>query len=378
MDEFLKIVRKKCRTVVGMMSGTSVDGLDLVAARICGCGRQTKVEILKTEKIDYPSPLRKKILNSMREDAKVREACPLDFEVGTFFGKCAKRFVSSNALRVDVIASHGQTIYHHPRSDSSFACTFQIGDGDLIAAESGIVTISDFRIKDMAYGGEGAPLVPYVDYLLYSSEEESIALNNLGGISNVTYIPKGAHEDEITAFDTGPANALIDVAVSNFFGVAFDEDGRFSSKGHINEKAFEALKKREMPYISRTSPKSTGKEVYNEHYIAELMDLDPYDVLRTLVEFTAWTIWESYRRYIIPQGLDRIVLTGGGVMNQTLVKALKRYFKGMLVNIAGDWKFREAKAFAVLANELLCSNRANVPHVTGAFSKAFLGKISLP
>ncbi len=231
MDEFLKIVRKKCRTVVGMMSGTSVDGLDLVAARICGCGRQTKVEILKTEKIDYPFPLRKKILNSMKEDVKVREACPLDFEVGTFFGKCAKRFVSSNALRVDVIASHGQTIYHHPRSDSSFACTFQIGDGDLIAAESGIVTISDFRIKDMAYGGEGAPLVPYVDYLLYSSEEESIALNNLGGISNVTYIPKGAREDEITAFDTGPVNALIDVAVSNFFGVAFDEDGRFSSKG---------------------------------------------------------------------------------------------------------------------------------------------------
>lgn len=380
MDRLFEVVKKESRVVIGMMSGTSADGVDLVATKIHGCGRKTKIEVIKTEKIDYPFSLREKILKSMREDSKVRDVCALDFEMGIFFGNCAKDFIKSNDLRVDIIASHGQTIYHHPRSNKSPACTLQIGDGDLIAAKTGIITISDFRIKDIAYGGEGAPLVPYVDYILYSSNRESIAFNNLGGISNVTYIPKGASENDIIAFDTGPANALIDLAASKLFSVPFDENGKFSSKGKISEKLIETLKRREMSYISRTPPKSTGKEVYNIHYISDLYDLelDPHDIIRTLVEFTAWTIWESYKRYIISNGLDRIILTGGGAMNQTMVKTLKRYFKGIQVEVAKDWKFREAKAFAVLANELLCSNPANNPKATGATSKAFLGKISLP
>ena len=380
MDNFFGIVNKQCRLVLGMMSGTSADGVDLIAAKICGCGRETKVEVLKTQKIDYPSLLREKIVKAMEKNSKAREVCALDFELGDFFGNCAKDFIKSNDLQVDIIASHGQTVYHHPRSDEFPTCTLQIGDGDLIAAKTGVITISDFRIKDIAHGGEGAPLVPHVDYMLYSSAKESIALNNLGGISNVTYIPKGASESDVIAFDTGPANALIDLATSKFFKASFDENGKFSSRGRINRKLLETLKVREKPYIFRSPPKSTGKEVYNADYLKDVFDmkLNAYEVVRTLVEFTAWTIWESYRRYIIPNGLDRVILTGGGVMNKTLVKALRRYFSGCKVEIAKDWKYREAKAFAVLANELLCSNAANNPKTTGAKLKAFLGKISLP
>ncbi len=380
MDKFFEMVSKECRNVVGMMSGTSADGVDLIAARICGCGRKTKVEIIKTKEIAYPFLLREKILEAMRKNSKVRNVCALDFELGDFFGNCAKNFIKSSNLQVDIISSHGQTIYHHPRSDEFPICTLQIGDGDLIAAKTGILTISDFRVKDIAYGGEGAPLVPHVDYVLYSNAKESIALNNLGGISNVTYIPKGASEYDVIAFDTGPANALIDLAILKFFGVPFDKSGKFSSKGQINRKLLETLKERENSYISRTPPKSTGKEVYNADYLENMLDLDlnPCDIVRTLVEFTAWTIWESYKRYIIPNGLDRIVLTGGGAMNKTMVETLKKYFIGIQVEIAKDWKFREAKAFAVLGNELLCSNTANNPKATGAKIKAFLGKISLP
>ncbi len=380
MDTLFEIVNKKNRVVIGMMSGTSVDGVDIAAVKIQGCGRETKVETLKTKKIDYPPSLRKKIFEAMKEDSKLRQVCALDFELGEFFGACVKEFINLNGIKADVIASHGQTIYHHPRSDTFHACTVQIGDGDIIAAKTGTITISDFRIKDIAYGGEGAPLVPHVDYILNSNDDESIAFNNLGGISNVTYIPKKAREDDVIAFDTGPANALIDLAVSKLFNAPFDEDGKYSSKGHVDEKMLEELRKRELSYISRTPPKSTGKEVYNLEYVEDVINssINPYDKLRTIIEFTAWTIWESYRRYVIPHGLERIVLTGGGAMNKTLVETLKRYFKEIPVEISPDWKFREAKAFAVLANELLCSNSANNPKVTGAASKAFLGKISFP
>ena len=375
--KLIELIEKPQRTVLGMMSGTSADGVDLVLTKISGYGKSTKVETLATKRIDYPEALREKIIDAMNENSKMRDVCALDFELGAFFGLCAKKFIESNGLQVDLIASHGQTIYHHPRSDESPACTLQIGDGDLIAAKTGIVTVSDFRRKDIAYGGEGAPLVPHVDYILYASNKESIAFNNLGGISNVTYVPRGASESELIAFDTGPANALIDLAVSRFFDLPFDKNGEISSKGKIDRELLERLKEKEKTYISRVPPKSTGKEVYNSKYIEGITG-KPHDIVRTLVELTAWSVWESYRRYVIPNGLDRVVLTGGGVMNETLVKALRTYFEGIPIEIAEDWKWREAKAFAVLANELLFSIPANNPKATGAYSKTLLGKISFP
>ncbi|MCD6239798.1 MAG: anhydro-N-acetylmuramic acid kinase [Thermotogae bacterium] len=375
--KLIELIERPRRTILGMMSGTSADGVDLVLTKISGYGKNTKVETLAAKMIDYPEALRKKIIDAMNEGAKMRDVCELDFELGAFFGLCAKKFIESNGLRVDLIASHGQTVYHHPRSDRSPACTLQIGDGDLISTKTGIITVSDFRRKDIAYGGEGAPLVPHVDYILYANDENSIAFNNLGGISNVTYIPKGASESEVIAFDTGPANALIDLAVSKFFNLPLDKDGEISSKGSVDQGLLEKLKEKEIPYISHVPPKSTGKEVYNSMYIEDIAG-KPYDIVRTVVELTAWTIWESYRRYVIPGGLDRVVLTGGGVMNKTLVKALKTYFEDIPIEIAEDWKWREAKAFAVLANELLFSNPANNPRATGASYKTLLGKISFP
>ncbi len=363
-----------------MMSGTSADGVDVVAVELSGCGIKTECRTIASGSFEYGNGLLEKIKNAMKPTALLRETSSLDFELGDFYGRCADDFVRSHELegRIDCVASHGQTVYHHPIADDGFACTLQIGDGDLIAARTGLVTVSDFRIKDMAFGGEGAPLVPHADYILYSREDESIALNNLGGISNVTYIPKGGDESDVVAFDTGPANALTDLLVQRHFGLPFDRNGEISSKGRIDERLLGLLSEKEMPYLERSLPKSTGKEIYNEDYLSDLIDgISPYDAVRTVVEFTARTIWEAYRRFVIPKGLDRIILTGGGSMNPTLVEAVRRRFD-LPVEIAEDWKWREAKAFAVLANELFCGNSANNPGVTGASSGTILGKISLP
>ncbi len=376
IESLLKIEQKKSRKIIGMMSGTSADGVDLVLASIDGCGKNTKCEILMTGEYEYPAALRKKILDAMKPDALMREVCSLDFELGEFFAERVNDFTSSRKIdEIDCISSHGQTVYHNP--NGYHPCTLQIGDGDIIASRTGIITLSDFRVKDIAAGGEGAPLVPYVDYILYANGLESIALNNLGGISNVTYIPKDASEDKIVAFDTGPANALIDLAALKYFNLPFDRNGEISAKGKIDQKLFEMLKEKEMPYIQRVPPKSTGKEVYNIDYIPDAK-VDPVNLMRTLVEFTAWSIWESYKIHIIPCGLDRVVLTGGGAMNRALVKSLRNYFEKIRVDIAQDWRWREAKAFAILGNELLCGNSANNPKATGAKRLTMLGKISLP
>lgn len=375
IERLIEILKKNERKILGMMSGTSADGVDLVLTSLEGCGKSTKCFVEKAIHFDYPDDLRGKILNAMKADALMRNVCSLDFELGEFFGDCAKRFLENE--KIDLIASHGQTVFHNPPGYSKHACTLQIGDGDIIAMKTGVITISDFRIKDVEAGGQGAPLVPHADYILYSNDKESIALNNLGGISNVTYIPANAKEEDILAFDTGPANALIDLVTKKYFDVSYDKDGNLSSRGQVDSSLFETLKSKELSYISKKPPKSTGKEIYNEDYLPKV-NLDPFNVLRTVVEFTAWSIHESYEMYIIPNGLDKIVLTGGGSMNKTLVSALRSYFGEVQIEIASDWQWREAKAFTILANELLCGNPANNPKVTGANSNILLGKISLP
>lgn len=377
IEKLLDVIQKKEKKIIGMMSGTSADGVDLVVTSIKGCGKLTKCAIEESEHFDYPPHLRNEILDAMKPSALMRDVCSLDFALGDFFGDCVKIFVNSKRFEVDLVSSHGQTVYHNPPGHNSHACTLQIGDGDIIALRSGIITISDFRIKDISSGGEGAPLVPHADYILYARADESIALNNLGGISNVTYIPKGAKENEIMAFDTGPANALIDAVAKKYFNISYDEDGDISARGKVNFTLFEMLKSKEMDYVSKIPPKSTGKEVYNEDYLPNI-DIDPLDMARTVVEFTAWSIYESYKIHVIPYGLDRIVLTGGGAMNKTLVKTIKNYFDKIPVEIASDWQWRESKAFALLANELMCGNAGNNPKVTGAKYPVLLGKISLP
>jgi anhydro-N-acetylmuramic acid kinase len=375
IDLLVEIIKKPERKILGMMSGTSADGVDLVLTSVKGCGKSTNCVIEKTGHFDYSDDLRKQILESMKADALMRDVCNLDFELGEFFGDCARKFLEGE--RIDLIASHGQTVFHNPPSRSNHPCTLQIGDGDIIAMRSGVITISDFRIKDVAGGGEGAPLVPHADYILYSSDTESIALNNLGGISNVTYIPVRAREDQIMAFDTGPANALIDLITRKYFDVSFDKDGSISANGKVDPELFESLKSKEMDYILKIPPKSTGKEVYNESYLPT-NSLNPYDLLRTVVKFSAWSIYESYKIHVIPKGLDRIILTGGGAMNKTLVNDIRMYFGKIPVEISKEWQWREAEAFAVLASELICGNHSNNPKVTGARYPVLLGKISLP
>ncbi len=375
IDHLVEVLKKSERKILGMMSGTSADGVDLVLTFVSGCSKSTKCKIEKTAHIDYPIDLKKRVLDAMKENTLMRDACVLDFELGEFFGDCAKRFL--NGEKIDLIASHGQTVFHNPPSAATHPCTLQIGDGDIIAMKTGIITISDFRIKDVEAGGEGAPLVPHADYILYSNDKASVAINNLGGISNVTYIPANANEDEIIAFDTGPANALIDLVTRKYFDLPYDKDGSISAKGKVNLELFETLKSKEMNYILKVPPKSTGKEVYNEDYLPK-NSLDPYCLLRTVVKFTAWSIYESYRIHIIPKNLDKIILTGGGAMNKTLVNDMKAYFGKVPIEISKDWQWREAESFAILANELFCGIPSNNPKVTGAKYPTLLGKISLP
>lgn len=220
---------------------------------------------------------------------------------------------------------------------------------------------------------------------LYSDDEKTIAVNNLGGISNLTYLPKKCSKDDVVAFDTGPANALIDLVAKKFFGVNYDEGGEFAARGKVNEELLKVLMAMEEPFIDLKPPKTTGKEIYNLQYLENATKdfgwIDKYDLIATITFFTAWSIYENYKRHIIPKGLDIVYFNGGGVKNTTLVNHLKALFEKDNVEIAIDERFSKAKeavCMAILAHEFLNGVSNNVPNATGAKESVICGKIALP
>lgn len=368
--------------VVGLMSGTSLDGLD-----VCLCQLQNPNELsFQIEAFaTYPMPLwlRQKIeKNLLPESSSVAEICALNFEVGEWFGGITLQFLESQGVpvdSVDLIGSHGQTLFHLPPGSAFYPSTLQIGEPSVIAQRTGITTVADFRPADMAQGGEGAPLVPFVDHLLFQQTGQQMAVQNIGGIANVTYwSPEG-----VWAFDTGPGNMLIDQAVSLLTEgkQTYDVQGEWAARGQVDQVLLEQWLVED--YFLMPPPKSTGRELFGQEDIqrrvAQCRDkgLNDEDLLATLTALTANSIAEAYRRFL-PQLPQRVVVAGGGAHNATLLTQLGQALGCTVetmesLGISSD--AREAFAFACLAYLAMYGQINHGPGMTGAREAVVLGKI---
>ncbi len=394
MKKLIDISSKNEKYVVGLMSGTSVDAVDAVLVKLKNSGTETEIDLIGFIEYPMPSDIRELILrNSVNETSSVEEICKLNFIIPQIYFDSIKELCKQTGFelnKLDLIGSHGQTIQHHPEkkiySGYKTASTLQIGDPAVLAKLTGIVTVGDFRTGDIALGGEGAPLVPYFDFIVFRSNEVNRALLNLGGIANITLLKKNSSMEDVIAFDTGPANMLLDMAAKIFLNKNLDLNGEIASSGKFNENLFNALLVRDQ-FIEAEPPKSTGREYYGESFIKSLFeefsDVKAEDWLNTLSHFTVYGVYRNYEKYLSKEcTIDELIISGGGAKNLFLLKLFKEKFEGVDVKIieefglSGDAK--EAICFAVLANETLAGNPTNIIGATGASRNTILGKICLP
>ena len=386
---FVELWNKPARLVVGLMSGTSADGIDAVLTRITGSGTSTQVEQLGFYFLPFDSDTRRAILEICGgEHGGTREVCLLGTHLGRLYAQAVAELLRSTGTeKVDLIGNHGQTVYHIPEEmpylNTSIRGTLQIGDPSYLAEQFGCPVVSDFRIRDMAAGGLGAPLVPYTEFLLYRSETEDVALQNIGGIGNITLLPAGCALNEVTAFDTGPGNMIMDALVMKITdgAMGYDDGGRLAASGKVIPELLNWML--EDPYLDRQPPKTTGREYYGAEYVEKLLSVGDYplvDVLATATDFTAQTIALSLRRFA-PRMPQRLVVAGGGSRNPTLLKFLQDALPEVQVqtqeDLGMDSDAKEAVAFAILANEALFASCNNAPSATGASHGVVMGRISL-
>lgn len=372
---------------VGLMSGTSLDGIDAALVKIIGTGEETKVELIDFVNIEMSNEIRNEIKKCCsNENSNVELICSLNFKLGYLFADAVKRVCEKanfDISNLDFIGSHGQTIYHIPSGYGNFTkSTLQIGEPAIIAYETGVTVVSNFRTMDMAAGGEGAPLVPYVDYILYRGNKTRV-LQNIGGIGNVTVLPKNCILEDIYAFDTGPGNMVIDEVVLKLKGLKCDKDGYLASKGRIIEKMLNELLN--IPYITKCPPKTTGRELFGKEFVDKLLtkwrDYNDIDIIATVTAFTAHSIYQNYKLFILDKyEIDEVIIGGGGSYNKTLVEMIKNLLKDCKVMIQEDIGYssdaKEAIAFAVLANETLNRRCSNIIGATGAKERVILGNIT--
>ncbi|MFZ4542878.1 MAG: anhydro-N-acetylmuramic acid kinase [Saprospiraceae bacterium] len=390
--QLYKISQKEYRYILGLMSGTSLDGLDVALCRFKGSGRATKVELLHFESVPYTEDIKSKIRSVFaRPNIDLPYLCLLNEWIGLLYGEIVLQCLESwgiSASDVDIVASHGQTIMHCPRSQHSTEDfgngTLQIGDGDHIAVKSGVITLSDFRQKHIAVGGEGAPLAVYGDYLLFSEKSENRIMLNIGGIGNFTFLPSVYSSAKVMVSDTGPGNTIMDAYCRKYKGVSFDAGGSFSQTGTINELLLNALISND--FFSLPYPKSTGPELFNLGYLEEAQRksntgyLSSKDVMATLNRFSAWSIAKAIKDVIVDENVH-VYVSGGGWHNLFLIENLKELLPGYKfkdlseLGIPGDAK--EAVLFAALANEALCGDPSLVYTDKGLLPVS-MGKISFP
>jgi anhydro-N-acetylmuramic acid kinase len=400
-DLIARYAEKKTRTVIGLMSGTSADGIDACLARVSGSGETISASLVGFRKTPYAASARKRILALFSPEAPAIEVCRMNYLLGRLFGEAALDLMRRCNLKpgaVDLIASHGQTICHlppggpfdyaqgRPFDDLAGGATLQIGEPAAIAEMTGITVVADFRGQDVAAGGQGAPLVPYADYALFRSATKTRAIQNIGGIANVTLLPAGGGIDDIIAFDTGPGNMVIDALITALTQgrKTFDEDGALSALGRVDEKLLARLMRHD--YLARRPPKSTGREEFGAAFVTMLLetaqaeDISAEDLLATAVAFTAESIARAYKDFILLEHkIDEVVLGGGGSYNATLRRMLQQRLPGIPIFLHEDLgvsgEAKEALAFAMLGNETMLGRPANVPSATGARRRVILGKI---
>lgn len=394
-----EIRKKSVRRVVGLMSGTSVDGIDAALVEIGGTDEAPEVRLVAFEDRPWPEKVREQIFPLFRpETATVDKIGYMNFLMGEIYAQSVASVVEKAGLTladIDLIGSHGQTIWHAPevcdKDGFPVIFTVQIGEGSVIAARTGVPTVSDFRVADMAVGGQGAPLVPFSEYLLYRRPGETILLQNIGGIGNMTVLPGDEGPEAVYAFDTGPGNMIIDAVVSALTGgeKTYDAGGAMASEGKVDQELLAMLQ--QDPYYSMPLPKTTGRELFGVQYVEKILDyrrehgLSDADLLATVTDLTAWSIVDGYARYVLPKRqATELVVGGGGSYNATLLGFLRERFApyGVKVRTQEDlgWSSdaKEAVAFAIMADCCVRGKPNVLPSVTGAKAAAIMGKISLP
>lgn len=395
IDKLYALSKAESRLILGLMSGTSLDGVDLALVRVKGSGMGVQFELLNFETLKYPEELHLRLSKLMvPSSCKLEQLCLTHIELGQFFGDLILKTLSHwqvDPQIVDCISSHGQTIYHWPNAPGLNGqlvhSTLQIGDADQIAYRTGIFTVADLRTKDIAAGGQGAPLIPYVNRLLFSKPNTNRVLHNLGGISNLTWLPGDLHNPPL-AFDTGPANVLINLAVARLIDPAqhFDAEGTYAAKGQVNESLLKEMLSH--PFFAEKPPKSTGREMFGAEYFEKFLlksssrCLTVYDQIATLTEFTASSIAQAYRLFLPLEQSMEIFFSGGGVHNHYLMARLKDLLQPAQIGTSEDLGVNadalEAIGFAIMANELLCGGTVTIPGVTGCQKNVSLGKLSFP
>ena len=392
-DLIAEYAAKETRAVIGLMSGTSADGIDVALARVSGSGDDIYAGLVSFAAFPYTEPERRAILGLFAPDAPLVDVCRMNFSLGRIFAEAVLKFARNRDMKmheVDLIASHGQTICHLPPGNAYAGAdggsTLQIGEPSVIAELTGVTVVADFRARDVAAGGQGAPLVPYADYALFRSPEKTRAIQNIGGIANVTLLPAGGAIDDVIAFDTGPGNMIIDALISAFSHgeVCYDRDGELSALGKVNDALLQWLMSHE--FLRRRPPKSTGREEFGAAFVGDLLEraestgISAEDLLTTATAFTAESIARAYQDFIPSDCvIDEVILGGGGSYNVTLRRMLQERLPGARVFLHEDFGIRgdakEALAFAILGNETMLGCPANVPAATGAQRPVILGKI---
>ena len=389
--------------VAGIMSGTSADGIEVALVRVNearrsrmtesrgrGRPRHIRIKLLGHASHPYSTEVRRAVLAAMNaKAASVADLARLNFLLGELYAETVRETQRRFRVRVDLIGCHGQTIYHQGESafflQRKIATTWQTGEGAVIAARVGVPVVSDFRPADMAVGGKGAPLVPYLDVLLYRDERIGRVVQNIGGIANLTAVPARAKPGQILAFDTGPGNMVIDAVTERLYGKPFDRDGRIAASGAVDEKVVSDLLR--APFFRRKPPKTAGREEFGAAFVRRFLPLcgraSKRDVVATATALTARSIADSLRRFVLPRGrFEEFVISGGGAKNPVLLAMLvtELWPLGLKLRVSDEFglpaEAKEAVAFALLAYETWHRRPSNVPSATGAKRPAVLGKIS--
>ena len=397
LESLYKIAQKPTRTIIGLMSGTSLDGLDVALCQISGSGEETEVKLIQFDTVDYSEDIKSEIRSVFaKKNIDFQKLVLLNEWIGNLHAnmilECLNRW-SILTNEVDLIASHGQTVFHAPKilhQQEKFPnATLQIGDGDHIAVKTGIITLSDFRQKHLAAGGEGAPLAVYGDYFLFSKKGENRIMLNMGGIANFTYLPASSNPEEVFVTDTGTGNTLIDAFTKLAFpDKSYDKDAEIAKTGIVNTSLLMALKSDD--FFLKPYPKTTGPELFNIEYVIKAQtksntnSISVPDLLATLTRFSAETIAEvinaTIKKTIYSIANFTIYMSGGGTHNPLLVKWLKEllpchFLKTDNLGISGDAK--EAILFAILANETISGGKSDFG-VRKGIPSVSMGKISFP
>ena len=388
--------------VAGVMSGTSADGIDVALVRIQGRGFRSRLELLAHYEFPYPSEVRRAALQAMNSpSARVADLARLNFTLGGLYANAVRAAQRRARLECELVGCHGQTIFHQGTPSRylgrPIACSWQTGEGAMIASQLGVPVVSDFRPADMAAGGKGAPLVPFLDYVIFRHRRFGRIVQNIGGIGNLTAIPPRASPEQVVAFDTGPGNMVIDAVAEQLFDRPYDRNGRLAAKGTPIEAVVRQLSRRS--FFQQQPPKTAGREQFGHEFVRQLLLVcrraDPHDIVATATALTARSIGLAMRNIVLPMDAANLppasrwpsryrefIVSGGGTRNGTLMRMIREELAPlkMRVHTTDDFglpsQAKEAVAFALLAYQTWRRLPSSIPSATGARRPAILGKVS--